>query len=136
MAIHPDFDAEQDHIDAAYAQLERAQTKAAELHGMVESGSGGTHQARFERDVIHEQVANRVAQLDIGDASLVFGRIDQTDDGGGESFYIGRVAVWDDDQEPVTVDWRAPVAEAFYRATGSDTDRLIAVVVLAAIPVW
>ena len=87
---------------------------------MVESGRGGTHQARFERDVIHEQVAARVNQLDIGDSSLVFGRIDQTDDRGGESFYIGRVAVWDDQQEPITVDWRAPIAESFYRATGRE----------------
>ncbi len=35
-----------------------------------------------------------------------------------EAFYIGRVAVADDHQEPVVVDWRAPVAEPFYRATG------------------
>ena len=118
--IHPEFDEEQRHIDAAYAALERARMRATRLHGIVESGEGGTHQARFERDVIAEQVASRSAQLDIGDASLVFGRIDQTDDGGGESFHIGRVAVWDDDQEPITVDWRAPVAEAFYRATGQE----------------
>ncbi len=85
---------------------------------MVESGRGGTHQARFERDVITEQVTKRVSQLDIGDASLVFGRIDQAEEAGGESFYIGRVAVWDDAQDPITVDWRAPVAESFYRATG------------------
>ncbi len=85
---------------------------------MVESGQGGTHQARFERDVINEQVNNRVAQLDIGDASLVFGRLDLADERSGETFYVGRVAVWDDNQDPVTVDWRAPVAESFYRATG------------------
>ena len=35
-----------------------------------------------------------------------------------EAFYIGRVAVADAHQEPVVVDWRAPVAEPFYRATG------------------
>ena len=85
---------------------------------MVESGAGGTHQARFERDVISEQVNNRVAQLDIGDASLVFGRLDLADERSGERFYVGRVAVWDDNQDPVTVDWRAPIAESFYRATG------------------
>ena len=85
---------------------------------MVESGQGGTHQARFERDVIQEQVNKRVSQLDIGDASLVFGRLDLADEREGETFYIGRVAVWDQDQEPITVDWRAPVAEPFYRATG------------------
>jgi len=32
---------------------------------------------------------------------------------------IGRLAVSDEDQEPLVVDWRAPVAEPFYRATGA-----------------
>jgi DNA helicase IV len=88
------------------------------MHAIVESGEGGTHQARFERDVIHETVASRMSQLDIGDASLVFGRLDLAADAGGETFYVGRVAVWDDNQDPITIDWRAPVAEPFYRATG------------------
>jgi DNA helicase IV len=39
--------------------------------------------------------------------------------GGEEAFHIGRLAVSDRDQEPVVVDWRAPVAEPFYRATGA-----------------
>ena len=85
---------------------------------MVESGRGGTHQARFERDVISDQVNKRLSQLEIGDASLVFGRIDQGDLNQSETFYIGRIAVWDEQQDPITVDWRAPIAEAFYRATG------------------
>lgn len=105
-------------MNNAHEVLEAAKTKAARLHDIVESGRGGTHQARYERDVINESVSNRVAHLDIGDASLVFGRLDLAEESGGETFYIGRVAVWDDDQEPITVDWRAPVAEPFYRATG------------------
>ncbi|MEO7837611.1 MAG: ATP-binding domain-containing protein, partial [Acidimicrobiales bacterium] len=35
-----------------------------------------------------------------------------------DAFHIGRLAVSSDDQEPLVVDWRAPVAEPFYRATG------------------
>ena len=30
------------------------------------------------------------------------------------------MAVADENQEPMVVDWRAPVAEPFYRATGRD----------------
>ena len=37
-----------------------------------------------------------------------------------ESFHIGRLAVADEHCEPVVVDWRAPVAEPFYRATGRE----------------
>ncbi|HET8988674.1 MAG TPA: UvrD-helicase domain-containing protein [Humibacillus sp.] len=47
-------------------------------------------------------------------------------DGGGERRarpddrevrYIGRLGVRDDDYEPLVIDWRAPAASAFYRAT-------------------
>lgn len=118
MTAHSDHDSEQAYIDFAYACLETAREKAVELHDMVESGAGGTHQARFERDVIHESVNSRVSRLDVGDASLCFGRIDQNSDSGGESYHIGRVGVFGPDNDPVLVDWRAPVAEPFFRATG------------------
>jgi len=90
------------------------------LKDMVEVGAGGTHQARYEREIIWDSISTRLSALDIGDASLVFGRLDWSDEQGGDRLYVGRVAVWDDDQEPVTIDWRAPAAETFYRAVGSD----------------
>jgi DNA helicase IV len=37
------------------------------------------------------------------------------DDGG--RYYIGRLSVDDEEHRPLVVDWRAPVAEPFYRAT-------------------
>ena len=80
------------------------------------TGRGGTTQARFERDAMLEAALARLTKLNIGDRSLVFGRIDPA--GTGERFYIGRVGLWDADHDPIVVDWRAPVAEPFYRATG------------------
>jgi len=120
LALHPDLEAEQAYIDFAYECLEAARRRAASLESMVEVGRGGTEQARFERDVIWETIVHRLRDLELGDASLVFGRIDRADNGSGagETFYIGRLAVADERQEPVVVDWRAPVAEPFYRATG------------------
>ena len=115
---HPELAAEQAYVDRAYVCLDAARERALALTTMVEVGRGGTNQARFEREAIQESVAARLGQLDMGDASLVFGRIDQEADAGNGSYYIGRVGVWGVDQEPVVVDWRAPVAEAFYRATG------------------
>ena len=115
---HPEMDAEQAYVDHAYACLESARDRALELTAMVEVGQGGTNQARFEREAIWDSVAARLGRLDMGDAALVFGRIDQEAEAGGGRFYIGRVGVWDVDQDPVVVDWRAPIAEAFYRATG------------------
>jgi DNA helicase IV len=42
-----------------------------------------------------------------------------------ESFHIGRLGVSGEDLEPLVVDWRAPVAEPFYRATGRDPMGLV-----------
>jgi len=115
---HPELEAEQAHVDHAHACLDAARERALHLTRMVEVGQGGTNQARFEREAIIDSVAARLDHLDLGDASLVFGRIDQEAEVGGGVFHIGRVGVWDEEQESVVVDWRAPVAEAFYRATG------------------
>ncbi len=128
--LHPDLAAEQAYIDHAYECLERARTSASKLQTMVEVGKGGTEQARFERDVIWDTMLHRLKRLHLGDASLCFGRIDtEGTEGDGssdpESFYIGRVAVADEQQEPVVVDWRAPIAEAFYRATGREPMGLV-----------
>ena len=115
---HPDLVDEQAFIDFAYACLERSRDDAWKLRDLTEAGPGGTFQNRFERDAFDEQLINRLGQLDLGNAALVFGRIDRIEDDGIESFHIGRLAVSDENREPVVVDWRAPVAEPFYRATG------------------
>jgi DNA helicase IV len=124
---HPDLAAEQAHIDHAYDCLERSRTDAWKLRRLSEAGLGGTFQARYERDVFDEALVQRLTQLDLGDAALVFGRIDRDseDDGRVESFHIGRLAISDENREPVVVDWRAPVAEPFYRATGRDPMGLV-----------
>src|ERR1700683_3205079 len=111
------------------------------LEGVLDLGRGGPFQSRTERDIVVRTSLARLEQLDIGDQALYFGRIDRlpepeddTDgtDGTdrsdrsarpahpllGESFHIGRLAVSGPDHEPLVVDWRAPVAEPFYRAPG------------------
>ena len=122
---HPELEAEQAHVDLAYRRLDEARDEALRLKDMVEVGRGGTNQARWEREIFYENIANRLRQLDLGERSLCFGRIDQTEDGGGGSYHIGRIAVAGESQEPLIVDWRAPVAESFYRATGRDPQGLV-----------
>ena len=137
---HPDLATAQAFIDHAYHCLEQSKVDAWKMRGLHEGTLGGTFQARYERDVFDEAVFNRLTQLDLGTAALVFGRIDRTEgdrtdddradaraaggvdvEGAGvESFHIGRLAVADENSDPVVVDWRAPVAEPFYRATGRD----------------
>src|SRR5688572_3361770 len=111
-----DIQSEQAHIDRAYARLDAMRAAAAARRDeVIANRHGGTHQAREERDVIVRSALARIEQLRLGDEALSFGRIDRTT---SERFYIGRLAVSDVDQEPLIIDWRAPVAEPFYRATG------------------
>ena len=128
VAQHPDLDLEQAYIDRAYACLAEARAAAWELRGLTSVERGGTHQARWEAEAYEGAITTRLSQLDLRDAALVFGRIDRVRDMSGhdandglhEAFHIGRVAVADEQREPVVVDWRAPVAEPFYRATGRE----------------
>jgi len=118
--VHPELATEQAYIDAAYARLDAMRASAAAVAaGFADVGAGGTHQARLERDVADSVTRRRLAALDIGDSALVFGRLDRNADlaPAERHFYIGRIAVNDELQEPLVVDWRAPVAEPFYRAT-------------------
>jgi len=58
-----------------------------------------------------------VARLDAAEHGLCFGRLDLHD---GRRVYIGRLGLFrDEDDEPLLVDWRAPVARAFYTATAA-----------------
>jgi DNA helicase IV len=123
---HPDLADEQAYIDHAYHCLETSREAAWRLRSLTEADLGGTFQARFERNAFDEALLKRLADLDLGKAALVFGRIDRhvespTEDGNDsalEGFHIGRLAVADEASEPIVIDWRAPVAEPFYRATG------------------
>src|SRR5260221_13506770 len=67
-------------------------------------GAGGPHQARLERDIAWNVTQRRLADLDIGDAPLMFGRLDMEDQ---SRWYVGRIAVEDEEHTPLVVDWRA-----------------------------
>jgi DNA helicase IV len=124
---HPELADEQAYVDYAYECLERTKESAWRLRDLNEADLGGTFQARFERNAFDEALVKRLTDLDLGDAALVFGRIDRYAESPDavESFHIGRLAVADDHSEPVVVDWRAPVAEPFYRATGREPMGLV-----------
>ena len=135
--MESELEAEQEFVDLAYARLDAMRGDAnSMLEGVLDLGKGGTFQSRTERDVIVRTSLARLEQLDIGDQALTFGRIDRAygegpdgpgpdgldppDGGTTETFHIGRLAIHGPDHEPLVVDWRAPVAEPFYRATGRD----------------
>jgi len=115
--------AEQAVVDAAHGRLQAMRDAARALsEEILELGAGGTHQARIERDVRVNMTAERLARLRGSESGLVFGRTDHVD---GETRHIGRLTIDDEAGDPLVVDWRAPVAEAFYRATGRDPMGLV-----------
>ena len=124
MSDRRDLEEEQAFLDLALASLEAMRAEAAGLRDAVlDLGRGGTFQSRTERDIVVRTSMARLQQLDIGDQALCFGRIDAMPEPGtsvGEAFHIGRVAVSGAEGDPLVVDWRAPVAEPFYQATGRD----------------
>lgn len=122
---HPDVPAEQAHVDLAYQRLAAMRAAAQSMLQDAFGERGGTFQAVTERDIRVRNSLGRLEHLQIGEESLIFGRIDRVrvEDAAGpeapEAFHIGRLAVSDANQEPLVVDWRAPIAEPFYRATGA-----------------
>ena len=107
--------AENEYVTELYDRLDGqralATTRLREVH--LREG-GGTYQSRLERDALEVHHTRRLAELHAAEYGLCFGRIETAD---GERQYIGRIALADEDHEPVLTDWRASAAEPFYRAT-------------------
>jgi len=117
VALADEIRLEQRHVDAAYERLEELKEAARTLGAeRLPEGKGGTGEDRVRRDVA---VAAGLARTGVltDDRPLCFGRLDKED---GETFLIGRVGLSDHQADPLVVDWRAPVAEPFYRATPSE----------------
>jgi len=81
---------------------------------VLATGAVGTMQNRSERDTFADMYASRLARLWAVERGLVFGRLDHVEEG---RLYIGKLGMTDDEQERLLIDWRAPVAQPFYRAT-------------------
>ncbi len=109
---------EQRHLDRVYARLAELRRAAvrAERDGyrLARVGNFG---ALVERDAMVFHAAQRRHLLDAEYEGLVFGRLDLRD---GQVLYVGRLGIRDEDASTLVVDWRAPAAAAFYRATPAE----------------
>ncbi|MBB2894157.1 AAA family ATPase [Flexivirga oryzae] len=132
--------AEQAHVDQVYAELTKAGERAAlvEAEGLARGRTDRTGEAReeeitglFERDALVFNAGRRRQSLETQYEGLVFGRLDleheKPDEHGDtrEVRYIGRLGVRDDHYEPLVIDWRAPAAAPFYRATPVDPQGVV-----------
>jgi DNA helicase IV len=111
----PELEQEQAYVSRLYERLDhlREHTRR-QLERALRPDGGGHRQARLDRDALVARHADRLAQLQAAEEGLCFGRLDLDD---GSRLYVGRIGLLDDDREPLLVDWRAPAAQPFYRAT-------------------
>jgi DNA helicase IV len=107
---------EQEYVSMLYEHLDGLRERTSERLAQTLRQTGGTPQARTERDVLVAMYTQRLAQLDAAENGLCFGRIDSD---GGEQHHIGRLGIRDEDADyqPLLLDWRAPAARPFYLAT-------------------
>ena len=120
---HPDLADEQNYLNTAREALVAMQTRAdaALAFGERSVQEENTTDARVVRD----HLLNRSNSLDLGQGTLAFGRIDEERlIADGDTWYVGRRHIENEESEPLIVDWRAPVAIPFYRATAADAQGL------------
>jgi DNA helicase IV len=109
---------EQDYVSMLYGRLDSLRGRASDRLAQVLRESGGTHQARSEREAFSAMYTQQLTQFDAAENGLCFGRLDFDD---GERRYIGRIGIHDEsgDYEQLLMDWRASAARPFYLATAA-----------------
>ena len=100
-----------------YSRLDKLRERTTRRLEQLFRQRGGTHQARWERDAFVARDVDRLERLSAVEPGLCFGRLDLADHA---RHYIGRIALSDDDYEQLLIDWRAPAAAPFYRATAAN----------------
>ncbi len=110
--------AEQIYVDTVYERLDASAVVAKSLvkEGLAR-GHVGNEGGLVERDAMVYQATRRLAALDAAHDGLVFGRLSMLD---GDSRYIGRIGVRDENRDILLIDWRAPAASLFYQATAQE----------------
>jgi DNA helicase IV len=113
-----ELEREQDYITVLYGRLDDLRERASARMATVLRQTGGTHQARLERDNFSVMYSQQLAQLNAAENGLCFGRLEFND---GELRYVGRLGIHADSDEYVQLlmDWRAEAARPFYLATAA-----------------
>jgi UvrD-like helicase C-terminal domain len=108
--MHPDLPSEQAYFDRALALRDRQQAGMARAPRLAANPRAAV------------ELRKRVSKLGLADPdeAVAFGRIQAADD----RWYIGKGAIWDDDNELVVVNWQAPIAAPFYTATPDEPEGL------------
>lgn len=110
---------EQARITSLYEKLDQERNKAA---ADLAAALRDSLTQRLDREAAVGVLTREIGKYRAAEEGLVFGRIDSEK---GERTYIGRVGLFDDDFEPLLLDWRAPAARPFYTATAANPEGLV-----------
>jgi DNA helicase IV len=115
---------EQQYVSMLYGRLDELRDRASARLARVLRQTGGTHQARSERESFSVMYGQQLSQFDAAENGLCFGRLDFCD---GERRYIGRIGIHDDagDYKQLLMDWRADAARPFYLATAASPSNVL-----------
>ena len=104
------------------ARLALARTSRDRMIDRLERVDPHSSADEFTAEYVEVTVGEALESLRSPGAGEFFGRIDTAavPNAPVERWYIGRRHIEDDAHDPVVVDWRAPIAAPFYRATAAD----------------
>jgi DNA helicase IV len=116
-----EIEREQRVVSMLYGRLDDLRAETADRLAKVLRETGGTPQARTERDASTAMYSQQLSQFGSVENGLCFGRLDFDDT---SHQHIGRIGIFDEDNdyEPLLMDWRAPAARPFYLATAAAPD--------------
>jgi DNA helicase IV len=115
--------AEQANLDILYRRLDEVRAETVETVAQLRrSGTAGTPAGRVERDAFLAMQTENLNRLSAVEERLCIGRLDLVSD---PPRYIGRIGLTDPEGSRLLLDWRAPAAQAFYRATPAEPDGAI-----------
>ncbi|MGC2977611.1 RNA polymerase recycling motor ATPase HelR [Brevibacterium sp. FAM 25378] len=107
--------ADDQHFARIASQLDReAATLEARLADLRRS-SGGGGEAALERDTAIHRLSSELNLLRRFDLDVCLGRMVFAES--GDTVYIGRIGLRDEDGRALLIDWRTPMAKPFFAAT-------------------
>ena len=113
---------EQSHLDGAYRALAAMRDRTERAVGIAASDAAAGEMDAYATEA---HLRRRLRELVVDVPGLAFGRIDADDlTRDEEGHRIGRRHVETAAGDTLVVDWRAPVATPFYRATAADPQGL------------
>ena len=114
----------QAYLDDAYGALGAMRERTERVLAQAQADAHLTD--AYDSALIQHRLSERLAAVAESKSPLTFGRIGEAIYGSADpmTHYIGRRHVEDANGDPVVIDWRAPVAAPFYRATFADPQGL------------